>query len=99
MRDAQRLWRRDPEGGVRRSGEGGRSVVATLGFGRFLRERGANRNRAPRRSDFVARSDGLVLNQFQPLKLHPVGTDMSEIILRLLYQPAFSAAAKNLRQP
>jgi hypothetical protein len=37
------------------------------------------------------------LNQFQPFQLHPVGADVGKIVLRLLHQPAFGAAAEYLR--
>jgi hypothetical protein len=35
---------------------------------------------------------------FQPLKLDPLGGDLCEVIVRLLSDPAFGAAAKDLRQ-
>jgi hypothetical protein len=35
------------------------------------------------------------LSQFQPLQLQMIGAKMRKLILRLLYQPAFCAPAKN----
>ena len=39
------------------------------------------------------------LRWFQPFQLQAVGADVGKIVLRLLHQPAFSAAAENLGQP
>jgi uncharacterized protein with HEPN domain len=36
--------------------------------------------------------------RFQALQLDAVGTDMGKVILRLLHQPAFGAAAENLSE-
>lgn len=36
-------------------------------------------------------------NQFESFQLQPVGTNVGEVVLRLLHQPAFGAASENLR--
>src|SRR5713226_2261291 len=38
------------------------------------------------------------LRQFQPLKLDPVCANMGKVVLRLLQEPAFGVAAKDLGQ-
>ena len=37
------------------------------------------------------------LRNFQPLEIYAVGANLSEIVLRLLYKPAFRTATKDLR--
>ena len=39
------------------------------------------------------------LSEFQPLEFQFVGSDVGEIVLRLLDEPALGAAAKNFRKP
>ncbi len=40
-----------------------------------------------------------LLNELEPLQLHPVAADLCEVVLSLLHQPALLAGSKDLREP
>jgi len=93
-------WKESLEGtALSPFGRGGDRVAVGEGHGKQLRGTAAHHCSLlcwHKVLSTLSPSNPDVLSQFQPLDFNPVAGDLCKVVLRLLHEPAFFGAAKNL---